>query len=225
MASSSLARPMAREMASFIAATWRLMVCPTEATDCSASLSGSASRTATSVMAEAMRRSSWARQTRSARNQKMTIGTRMATAAVSAEALPTKPDTPAEVTCVEMSPKAKKPTMRNQATEAASALGCRFGKLQGRLLGLLGRLRLGLLAFRLAALALALLGFEPLCQGGPLGKLEAPLKGWAIARLFVSLPGHCIKRLLRLIFCPCCRSSRLRLLLRHNAFLVTKRNS
>ena len=43
MASSSLARPMAREMASFIAATWRLMVCPTDATDCSASRSGSAS--------------------------------------------------------------------------------------------------------------------------------------------------------------------------------------
>src|SRR3990172_4536663 len=121
MASSSLARPMAREMASFIAATWRLMVCPTEATDCGASLGGGGSRTATSVMAEAMRRSSWARQTRSARNQKMTIGTRMATAAVSAEALPTKPDTPAEVTCVEMSPKAKKPPMRNQAIDAASA--------------------------------------------------------------------------------------------------------
>ncbi len=96
MASSSLARPMAREMASFIAATWRLMVCPTEATDCSASRSGSASRTATSVMAEAMRRSSCARQTRSARNQKMTIGTRTATAAVSAEALPSRPESPAE---------------------------------------------------------------------------------------------------------------------------------
>ena len=101
----------------------------------------------------------------------------------------------------------------------------RFGKLQGRLLGLLGRLRLGLLAFRLGALALALLGLEPLRQRGPLGKVEAPLSGWAIARLFVSLPGHCFKRVLRLIFCPCCRSSRLRLLLRHNAFLVTKRNS
>ena len=110
---------MAREMASFIAATWRLMVCPTEATDCSASRSGSASLTATSVMAEAMRRSSCARQTSSARNQKMTIGTRMASAAVSAEALPNRPDTPVEETWVEISPKAKKPPIRNQAADTA----------------------------------------------------------------------------------------------------------
>ena len=45
-------------MASFMAATWRRMVCPTEATDCSAILSGSASLTATSVIAEAIRRNS-----------------------------------------------------------------------------------------------------------------------------------------------------------------------
>ena len=122
MASSSLARPMAREMASFIAATCRRMVWPTEATDCSASRSGSASLTATSVMAEAMRRSSCARQTSSARNQKMTMGTRMATAAVSAEALPTRPETPPELTWAEIRPKAKKPPMMNQATEAASAI-------------------------------------------------------------------------------------------------------
>ncbi len=98
-----------------MAATWRRMVCPTEATDCSASLSGSASLTATSVMAEAMRRSSCARQTSSARNQKMTIGTRMATAAVSAEALPSRPDTPPAATWVEIKPKAKKPPMMNQS--------------------------------------------------------------------------------------------------------------
>ena len=105
-----------------MAATWRLMVCPTEATDCSASLSGSASLTATSVMAEAMRRSSCARQTSSARNQKMTIGTRMATAAVSAEALPSRPDMPLEATWVEIKPKAKKPPMMNQTADAASAI-------------------------------------------------------------------------------------------------------
>ncbi len=105
-----------------MAATWRRMVCPTEATDCSASLSGSASLTATSVMAEAMRRSSCARQTSSARNQKMTIGTRMATAAVSAEALPSMPDIPLEATWVEIKPKAKKPPTMNQRAEAARAI-------------------------------------------------------------------------------------------------------
>ena len=52
----------------------------------------------------------------------MTMGTRMATAAVSAEALPTRPETPPEATCVEIRPKAKKPPMMNQATEAASAI-------------------------------------------------------------------------------------------------------
>ena len=49
----------------------------------------------------------------------MTMGTRMATAAVSAEALPSRPETPAEETWLEIRPKAKKPPMRNQATEAA----------------------------------------------------------------------------------------------------------
>ena len=105
-----------------MAATWRRMVCPTEATDCSASRSGSASLTATSVMAEAMRRSSCARHTSSARNQKMTIGTIMATAAVSAEALPSRPDIPFEATCVEIKPKAKKPPTMNQSADAASAI-------------------------------------------------------------------------------------------------------
>ena len=57
-----------------MAATCRRMVWPREATDCSASLSGSARRTATSVMAEAIKRSSCARHTSSAKNQKMTIG-------------------------------------------------------------------------------------------------------------------------------------------------------
>ena len=51
----------------------------------------------------------------------MTMGTRMASAAMRAEALPSRPDTPAEPTWVEISPKAKKPPMMNQATEAASA--------------------------------------------------------------------------------------------------------
>ena len=113
-----------------MAATWRRIVWPTEATDCSASLSGSASLTATSVMAEAIRRSSCARQTSSARNQKMAIGTRMATAAVSAAALPNRPVAPAVDICAEISPKAKKPPMTNQITDAASAI--RKGVRDGR---------------------------------------------------------------------------------------------
>ena len=46
----------------------------------------------------------------------------MATAAVSAEALPTRPDIPHEVIWVEISPKAKKPPTMNQTAEATSAI-------------------------------------------------------------------------------------------------------
>ena len=60
----------------------------------------------------------------------MTIGTRMATAAVSAEALPSRPETPPALTWVEIRPKAKKPPMMNQATETASAI--RNGVRDGR---------------------------------------------------------------------------------------------
>ena len=60
----------------------------------------------------------------------MTIGTRTATAAVSAEALPSRPESPAEETWLEIKPKAKKPPMRNQAREATSAT--RNGVRDGR---------------------------------------------------------------------------------------------
>ena len=51
----------------------------------------------------------------------MTIGTRIDRAAVSAEVLPNSPDTPAWLSWLEISPKASRPPIRNQATEAAAA--------------------------------------------------------------------------------------------------------
>ena len=66
MASSSPARPSAREIASFMNETWRRTAWPSEAADCSASRSGSARRIATSVMVEERRRSSSVRQASSA---------------------------------------------------------------------------------------------------------------------------------------------------------------
>ena len=54
--------------------TCRRTAWPSEAADCSAARSGSASRTATSVMAEDISFSSWARQASSARNQNSAIG-------------------------------------------------------------------------------------------------------------------------------------------------------
>ena len=49
------------------------------------------------------------------------MGTRIAMAAVSAEALLTRPDTPPAATWAEIKPKAKKPPIMNQAIEATSA--------------------------------------------------------------------------------------------------------
>ena len=63
-------------MASFMNETCRRTAWPSEAADCSAARSGSASRTATSVMAEDINFSSWARQASSARNQNSAIGSR-----------------------------------------------------------------------------------------------------------------------------------------------------
>ena len=73
-ASSSPARPSAREMASFMNDTCRRTAWPSDAAACSAPRSGSASRTATSVMAEDMSLSSCARTASMARNQNRAIG-------------------------------------------------------------------------------------------------------------------------------------------------------
>ena len=54
--------------------TCRRTAWPSEAADCSAARSGSARRTATSVMAEDISFNSWARQASSARNQNSAIG-------------------------------------------------------------------------------------------------------------------------------------------------------
>ena len=61
--------------------TCRRTACPSEAADCSAARSGSASRTATSVIAEDINFSSCARQASSARNQNSAIGRQTVAAA------------------------------------------------------------------------------------------------------------------------------------------------
>ena len=78
MASSSPARPRARETASFMKPTWRRTAWPSEAAFCSARRSGSAKRMATSVMVEERRRSSSVRQARMAISHSSAIGTMMA---------------------------------------------------------------------------------------------------------------------------------------------------
>ncbi len=65
-------------MASFMNPTWRRTAWPSEAICCSATRSGSASRIATSVMVDDLRRSSSARQDNSASNHKTATGTTMA---------------------------------------------------------------------------------------------------------------------------------------------------
>ena len=64
-------------MASFMNETWRRTAWPSEAADCSAPRSGSARRTATSVMAEDISLSSCARHASMARNQNRAIGRQM----------------------------------------------------------------------------------------------------------------------------------------------------
>ncbi len=65
-------------MASFMKETWRRTACPSEAIDCSAARSGSASLMATSVMVDDLSRSSSARQDRSASSHSTAIGTAIA---------------------------------------------------------------------------------------------------------------------------------------------------
>ena len=79
-ASSSPARPSAREIASFMNETCRRTAWPSEAADCSAARSGSARRTATSVMAEDISFSSCARHASIARNQNSAMGRKMVAA-------------------------------------------------------------------------------------------------------------------------------------------------
>src|SRR6185503_10336293 len=67
--------------ASFMNETCRRTACPSEAADCSAARSGSASRTATSVIADDISLSSCARQASSAKNQNSAIGRQMVAAA------------------------------------------------------------------------------------------------------------------------------------------------
>ena len=74
IASSSPARPSAREIASFMNETCRRTACPSEAADCSARRSGSARRMATSVIVDDLRRSSSARQASSATTHITPIG-------------------------------------------------------------------------------------------------------------------------------------------------------
>ena len=78
MASSSPARPRARETASFMKPTWRRTAWPSEAAFCSAMRSGSARRMATSVMVEDLRRSSSVRQASRAISHSIAMGTTMA---------------------------------------------------------------------------------------------------------------------------------------------------
>ena len=70
--------------------TCRRTAWPSEAADCSAARSGSARRTATSVMAEDISLSSWARQASSARNQNSAIGRQMVAAATTSIGLAKK---------------------------------------------------------------------------------------------------------------------------------------
>ncbi len=69
-------------MASFMNETWRRTAWPREAADCSAARSGSASRTATSVMAADMSFSSCARQASMARNQNSAMGRKIVAATI-----------------------------------------------------------------------------------------------------------------------------------------------
>ena len=69
-------------MASFMWLTWRRTAWPTEAICCSAMRSGSASRIATSVIAEDISLSSCARQAINASSQNSAIGMRIVAASV-----------------------------------------------------------------------------------------------------------------------------------------------
>ena len=73
--------------------TCRRTAWPSEAADCSAARSGSARRTATSVMADDISLSSWARHASSAKNQKSAMGS--STIAMTATSIgPEKTDPP-----------------------------------------------------------------------------------------------------------------------------------
>ena len=100
--------------------TCRRTAWPSEAADCSAARSGSASRTATSVMADDISFNSCARQTSSARNQNSAIGKLMVAAATTIIGLAKNELPVGETWDATMAHTSKAPTA-SQPPEAAAA--------------------------------------------------------------------------------------------------------
>ena len=107
--------------------TCRRTAWPSEAADCSAARSGSARRTATSVMAEDISFSSWARQASSARNQNSAIGRQMVAAATTIIGL-VRSEPPAGPLDASMAQASRAPTA-SQPPDAAAAI--RNGRFDG----------------------------------------------------------------------------------------------